>query len=506
MNKILNGFALAAVAGLSACGGGGGSAGAGSGGVAPGEYQVYLQADKMQLPLNVGGVGPGISAYRPFTTVIHVNASVAGAPIPDGKDGVFGCNLSSGLKTGALYYLDGNPDHETEVDDGNGGKIKRPNAYRSITLGSNAGGNSFHFHAGDEAGAARITCSVMDPRDKQQKFATVDIVVGAATGKPASVRLIAGSDYVGSKTNLNGLRNQTAVQAFVLDDMNQPVASASSSNVQVRILPGTPAADDARLVAGVFGGSGLLLPSTGGVATFSLLGGSQTGPVFLEMTADRYDNNVSNGVQDAMTTIVPVYVLDALTSNPTVANADLGDVTKGVAFTSLLAVQGGLPPYTWSATGLPDGLSIDAGTGLLSGKVTAAAKEGPYAVNVKVVDKSKLTASAVLKLNVVAGLPEDLAIGTCSSNAVCGIGNAVVDQNFSYAFSASVSGVTWEFAGLPAWLTAGTSLTAGVLSGVPTNVGCYKFLVTAKKGASSVTRTMGVSVSAPAPAPVPLCN
>ena len=73
-----------------------------------------------------------------------------------------------------------------EVDDGKGGKIKVPGAYRSIVLDSNAGGNSFHFHAGNIAGTARITCAVTNPADQLVSSASVDIVVGAATGKPAS--------------------------------------------------------------------------------------------------------------------------------------------------------------------------------------------------------------------------------------------------------------------------------------------------------------------------------
>ena len=64
-----------------------------------------------------------------------------------------------------------------EDDDGN------PTAYRSITLGSNAGGNSFHFHAGNQAGTATITCSVEDPRDKRQ----VSALQTAAPEIPAPV-------------------------------------------------------------------------------------------------------------------------------------------------------------------------------------------------------------------------------------------------------------------------------------------------------------------------------
>ena len=176
---------MALAAALTACGGGGGS---------PGEtqenYTISLRSDKTTLPLNIGGVMAGSGVYSPYTTTLYVDARKGNIAIPGGED-VFGCNVTGGLDSGSLYYLDGNPEHEVEVDDGNGGKIKVPKAYRSITLGANSGGNSFHFHAGDAVGVARITCSVTDPRDNRQKSASVDISVGGTTGKPASVRMAA---------------------------------------------------------------------------------------------------------------------------------------------------------------------------------------------------------------------------------------------------------------------------------------------------------------------------
>lgn len=97
-------------------------------------------------------------------------------------------------------------------------------------------------------------------------------------------------------------------------------------------------------------------------------------------------------------------------------------LTKEVPFTSLLSVSGGLPPYTWSATGLPAGLSLDASTGLISGKPSKDAQEREYRATVTVIDKNKLTATGVVRLNLVGGLPEDFAISRRNSTAVCKFG------------------------------------------------------------------------------------
>ncbi|WP_050812498.1 Ig domain-containing protein [Acidovorax radicis] len=491
MLKKIKFLTLVFAATLTACGGGGGSSGE-----TQENYSITLRAEKSQLPLNIAGAQPGIGAYRPYTTSLYVEARKGNSPISGGND-IFGCNIAGGLDSGSLYYLDGDEAHETEVDDGNGGKIKIPNAYRNITLGANAGGNSFHFHAGDQAGTARITCSVTDPRDNQQKSASVVISVGGTTGKPASVRMEAQiPGYLGTKNNANGLLNQMGIQAFVMDDTNQPTASGSGANMQVRILSGTDAAQGARLVAGAQSGSVLQLPSVGGVATFSLLSGTQTGPIFLELTSDRFDNNVSNGIIDPITTIQPISVLEALTIAPTLADVDLGTVTKGIPFTALLTVSGGLPPYVWSATGLPAGLAVDASTGMLSGTASTSAEERDYRATVTVVDKNKRSATATVKLKLVAGLPEDFAIGDCNSNTVCSLGSTPVGTSFTYSFVASVSDVTWTFTSLPAWLTSGTNGAAGVLNGTPKVVNCgqQRFLVTATKGASKVTRTFSITV------------
>jgi subtilisin family serine protease len=57
---------------------------------------------------------------------------------------------------------------------------------------------------------------------------------------------------------------------------------------------------------------------------------------------------------------------------PTVNNPGNRTGTVGVATSLQMTASGGTQPYTWSATGLPAGLSINSGSGLISGTPTTA--------------------------------------------------------------------------------------------------------------------------------------
>jgi subtilisin family serine protease len=76
--------------------------------------------------------------------------------------------------------------------------------------------------------------------------------------------------------------------------------------------------------------------------------------------------------------------------NPSVTPPGNQTGTVGTATSLQLKASGGAPPYTWSATGLPPGLTLAAPTGLISGTPTTA---GAYTVTATATDTASKSAS-----------------------------------------------------------------------------------------------------------------
>ena len=480
MRKLIGilGLAMAALLSLSACGGGGGSPG-----TTAEQYSITLRADKTSLPININYQPPGTGVYAPYTTTLYVEGREGGRTIPNGTD-IFSCNVSGGLDTGALYYLDGDSAHE----DTNG----NPLAYRSIVLPSNAGGASFHFHAYDQAGTARITCSVQDPRDSQMYSAYVDITVGGATGKPSSMELIAEApDYLGTQGNMFNLRTSIGVQAFLWDDANQPVPNPSAPNLQVSIKAMGDAWLGSRLQSGMQSGANIQVSTVAGVAYFTLSSGPSKGPILLELTADRYDNNVSNGIQDPVVQYAVVTAVDVM--GPLAVTSATLDATNGQMFMAALEATGGLPPYTWAiqSGSLPTGMSLDPTFGILQGTVSAT--PGTYLATVQATDALGNMAVGTVTITVTGDLPPPppapLHITSMSAS-----GQAT--QPFSYILSASggTPPLTWTAVGTP--IPGLTLNSVGVLSGTPTAAGTYLYAVSVKDSSNpALTATANITIT-----------
>jgi uncharacterized protein (TIGR03437 family) len=153
--------------------------------------------------------------------------------------------------------------------------------------------------------------------------------------------------------------------------------------------------------------------------------------------------------------------------------------TEGMAYQTITySATGGVPPYTWTATGLPSGLSMSSG-GLLSG-TPAVGSHGSYYFAVTVRDSAGSSATANFAFTVQAA---PLAI-TGPSSLPGGI-EGVVYGPAAYTASGGSGGYTWSATGLPGGLSMSA---AGLLSGIPNNGshGSYTVLVSVRDSSNTI--------------------
>jgi prepilin-type N-terminal cleavage/methylation domain-containing protein len=170
----------------------------------------------------------------------------------------------------------------------------------------------------------------------------------------------------------------------------------------------------------------------------------------------------------------PLFNSNDVAQAPAVETATTQTGEVSVAASLQFAASGGAPPLTWSATGLPGGLSMDS-SGLVTGTPTTA---GTYPATVTVTDARLKTGSAGVSWTVNA-LP---ALTNPGSQATA-VGAAV---SLTVASTGGTAPLAWTATGLPAGLSIAGS--TGVVSGTPTTT----------RTAATVTVTATDAASQPA--------
>lgn len=166
----------------------------------------------------------------------------------------------------------------------------------------------------------------------------------------------------------------------------------------------------------------------------------------------------------------------------------------GTAYSASIQASGGTTPYTFVATNLPGGLSIDPSTGDLTG-TPAQNSAGTATIDVTVTDSGKPTPqTATASLSLVVN-PAKLVIATTS------LPGGTVGEVYSGAVVASGGTTPYTFGAgsLPGGLSIDAS--TGVLSGTPSQsaigTATVAFTVTdsAKPTPQKATANLGITVS-----------
>lgn len=146
-----------------------------------------------------------------------------------------------------------------------------------------------------------------------------------------------------------------------------------------------------------------------------------------------------------------------------ITTASLPSGTQGTAYNTTVSATGGSGTYSWSATGLPSGLSISSSTGTISGTPSSS---GTFLANVSV------NASACGS----ASKPFNLTITACPAMSITTTSLPSAAQGDAYSYTVTATGgsgtYNWSATGLPASLSI--NRTTGKISGTANgNPGTY---------------------------------
>ncbi|MGA2050507.1 MAG: Ig domain-containing protein, partial [Terracidiphilus sp.] len=177
----------------------------------------------------------------------------------------------------------------------------------------------------------------------------------------------------------------------------------------------------------------------------------------------------------------------------TITTTSLSNGTAGSSYSSSITASGGTTPYTYSASGLPSGMSIGSSTGAITG-TPAQGSVGTASVAVTVLDSTqptKQSATAKLSLTIQAS---KLVITTAS------LANATAGSSYSASITASggTTPYTFKATGLPSGLSIGSS--TGAITGTPaqSSVGTASVAITVTDStqptAQSTTATLSLTV------------
>ncbi|MGA0848654.1 MAG: DNA/RNA non-specific endonuclease, partial [Chthoniobacterales bacterium] len=170
------------------------------------------------------------------------------------------------------------------------------------------------------------------------------------------------------------------------------------------------------------------------------------------------------------------------TPSPVITVSGPATATALQAFT--YQIQASENPTSYAASGLPEGLSVNTSTGVISGTPTTP---GTYTVGLTATNAGgDGTASLTINVQANPGAP------SITSNLLA---TGQINTAFTYQITASNSPTSYTAANLPAGLTINTS--TGLISGTPTAGGTFNATISALNDLGSDTKTLQILVRVP---------
>ncbi len=321
-------------------------------------------------------------------------------------------------------------------------------------------------------------------------------VTYSATGLPAGLSISSGGVVSGTPTTAcacsvtvtatdsEALTATTSFTWNITNTVSVTNPGAKSSVTGTAITPVTDSATDSQ------SGATLTWSATGLPAGLSIssstgtISGTPTTPGSSSVTVKATDGAGYSGTASFTWTV---------TNTVAVANPGTQSSLSGTAITpvtdSATDSQSGAT-LTWSATGLPAGLSISSSTGTISGTPTTA---GSSSVTVKATDGAGFSGTASFTWTI----SNTVAVANPGNQSSLS-GSAITPVTDSATDSQSGATLTWSATGLPAGLSISSS--TGTISGTPTTPGSSSVTVKATdpsgaNGSTTFTWTISNTVA-----------
>jgi hypothetical protein len=188
-------------------------------------------------------------------------------------------------------------------------------------------------------------------------------------------------------------------------------------------------------------------------------------------------------------------VVASVAQPPSITSASSANAVVGSAFSHQVTASNS--PTSYSASGLPSGVSINASTGLISGTISGSA--GVYTVSLSAANSSG-SGSQTFKITVTAPMPAAPSITSASSKS------AVIGSSFSHQVTATNSPTSFSATGLPSGLSING--TSGLISGTvlsSATAGVYSVAIKATNAGGTGSQTFSLTLTSPVP-PAPVIS
>ncbi|MDW8847253.1 autotransporter domain-containing protein [Erwinia sp. MMLR14_017] len=301
------------------------------------------------------------------------------------------------------------------------------------------------------------------------------IMLNAATGTLSGTPLAAGNTtFLITVTDAHGATGSASYTLTVnaappvASDSLATVSANSASNVIAIILSGGPASSVS-----------IVTPAAHGSATASGTSISYT-PTAGFSGSDTFSYVATNSSGSSTRAQVSLTVTSSLLAFSPQGGA-LPASTTGSNWSQTVTAAGGTAPYAYTATALPQGITLDRGTGRLSGTPAAA---GNYTFQITATDS--LGAGGTVSYTLSIGVAAQNTLAMLPGSGALPQGKAGQPYAQAFSITGGLAPYTWQISGA---LPAGLVFADGQLSGIPRSAGSNTFSVTATDAAGSVLRT-----------------